>query len=94
MGGWVFTAPARWQAARREVGVLGCTDGNFSSSACHSLVVGVVAADAVAARVAALLLLLCLLQQVVGMGLLLTFIGMQTSKIVVPDKETMVSVGG
>jgi hypothetical protein len=33
----------------------------------------------------------CVLQQVVGMGLLLTFIGMQTSKIVVPDKETMVS---
>lgn len=30
------------------------------------------------------------LLQVVGMGLLLTFIGMQTSKIVVPDKETMV----
>lgn len=28
--------------------------------------------------------------QVVGMGLLLTFIGMQTSKIVVPDAETMV----
>jgi AGZA family xanthine/uracil permease-like MFS transporter len=27
------------------------------------------------------------------MGLLLTFIGMQTSKIVVPDKETMVTMG-
>jgi hypothetical protein len=34
-------------------------------------------------------LVLCL--QVVGMGLLLTFIGMQSSKIVVPDAETMVS---
>ena len=29
-----------------------------------------------------------------GMGLLLTFIGMQTSKIVVPDKETMVRPRG
>lgn len=36
-------------------------------------------------------LLLLLHAQVVGMGLLLTFIGMQTSKIVVPDAETMVS---
>ena len=32
----------------------------------------------------------CCVMQVVGMGLLLTFIGLQTSKIVVPDKETMV----
>lgn len=31
--------------------------------------------------------------QVVGMGLLLTFIGLQTSKIVVADKETMVTMG-
>ncbi|KAF6263362.1 hypothetical protein COO60DRAFT_1621686 [Scenedesmus sp. NREL 46B-D3] len=31
--------------------------------------------------------------QVVGMGLLLTFIGLQSSKIVVPDKETMVTMG-
>lgn len=30
---------------------------------------------------------------VVGMGLLLTFIGLQTSKIVVPDKETLVTMG-
>jgi xanthine/uracil/vitamin C permease (AzgA family) len=27
------------------------------------------------------------------MGLLLTFIGLQSSKIVVPDKETMVTMG-
>jgi len=34
---------------------------------------------------------LCVMpMQVVGMGLLLTFIGLQTSKIVVPDAETMV----
>ena len=31
--------------------------------------------------------------QVVGMGLLLTFIGLQTAKIVVPDAETMVTLG-
>lgn len=31
--------------------------------------------------------------QVVGMGLLLTFIGLQTSKIVVADAETMVTMG-
>lgn len=33
------------------------------------------------------------LATVVGMGLLLTFIGLQSSKIVVPDKETMVTMG-
>jgi AGZA family xanthine/uracil permease-like MFS transporter len=33
------------------------------------------------------------LATVVGMGLLLTFIGLQTAKIVVPDAETMVTMG-
>jgi xanthine/uracil/vitamin C permease (AzgA family) len=32
--------------------------------------------------------------QVVGMGLLLSFIGLQTSRIVVADPETMVTMGG
>lgn len=31
--------------------------------------------------------------QVVGMGLLLSFIGLQTAKIVVADPETMVKMG-
>lgn len=33
------------------------------------------------------------LLQVVGMGLLLTFIGLQTAKVVVPDSDTMVTLG-
>eukprot|EP00882_Tetradesmus_deserticola_P026225 GHRQ01028889.1.p1 GENE.GHRQ01028889.1~~GHRQ01028889.1.p1 ORF type:complete len:112 (+),score=25.50 GHRQ01028889.1:297-632(+) len=39
------------------------------------------------------MLMLCYPVQVVGMGLLLTFIGLQSSKIVVPDQETMVAMG-
>jgi hypothetical protein len=35
----------------------------------------------------------CCRRQVVGMGLLLSFIGLHTSNVVVPDPDTMVAMG-